>query len=39
MENKEKFSYEQPLLEEAQFGIFAAGESPADKDPGHDGGF
>ena len=42
MENKEKLSYEQPLLEEAHFGTFAAGtsgDSPEDKDPGIGGGF
>ena len=30
MENKEKLSYEQPLLEEAHFGTFVAGNSMAD---------
>ena len=29
MENKEKLSYEQPLLEEAHFGTFDAGKSGA----------
>ena len=44
MENKEKLSYEQPLLEEAHFGTFVAGKSgetgaPEDNDPGIGGGF
>ena len=44
MENKEKLSYEQPLLEEAHFGTFVAGltgeiGAPEGKDPGIGGGF